>query len=820
MNAQTAPASSLSTVAITNEAALRVLAEKPIIGAAAVAHASGLAQKNMARQLDLLKRDGLVREEAAHDDRGRDAISFNLTDAGRRALQAMDLAAGRLELATVGLAAAANDVLLLTHEQMRPNPLQPRKHFDREELDLLKAAIVAAKDVLQVFIVFPADAEAIHTLFDGERRWRCVGELIEEGMWPAGRRLRAIERENTPGQVAFIGLATSNPSAKLTMLEQARAYEALVAETGWSARNAGIQTGRDPRTVQEMLKVLREAEPRDITIHEMGDMTWEELRGTVRERQEGEEAEGPAQRDLEEITSHEINPEGADGDRMTLPEIANWKPTPSSRHTCGQAGISITVSQTYALAELAYKARQQQVRDGDTGGAAYIADNANQDRDFAILWRNGFIAWGADRSGVQYARLSPYGEQRLAQVGESGWPVDYIMTKGYRTPWLRYSPGDEVADPLIVNGMHCGNPTRAAEARRGFTGERMSSSGSSARKKIDPAATLAAEKPLSAIEKLALVELAHKLNHNHVEPNARSGRLVVVRKYWLDQTSSDLRSAGLIDFTHGYSGGPHAHLTFEGKQKLRNMGVDIGVVLNGDLSRARSAAGLDGPFQPYATPWLNPEETPAAGDARMHVDHPQMQPPASDAADDEYTLAHDALGAVAKALDSGHDFNPLDLFKIAGVAFPLCLSRDGEIVDSDGEAVLALVGHGDLVDELLKARALLFVTALNDLVAPFTREHRHQVLARKVEDGPATPIRRSIRPEDFTCLEDGVRIPLLARHLRQVFGLSPADYIERWGLPKDYPFVAPNEMQRRSDLMKTVGVDPGHWNTDQEEEEA
>ena len=71
---------------------------------------------------------------------------------------------------------------------------------------------------------------------------------------------------------------------------------------------------------------------------------------------------------------------------------------------------------------------------------------------------------------------------------------------------------------------------------------------------------------------------------------------------------------------------------------------------------------------------------------------------------------------------------------------------------------------------------------------------------------PAVPIRRSVNPDYIVCLEDGKKLKMLKRHLKTAYGLSPEQYRERWGLPADYPMVAPNYAAQRSKLAKQIGL--------------
>ncbi|MEK9684998.1 MAG: MucR family transcriptional regulator [Rhodospirillaceae bacterium] len=71
---------------------------------------------------------------------------------------------------------------------------------------------------------------------------------------------------------------------------------------------------------------------------------------------------------------------------------------------------------------------------------------------------------------------------------------------------------------------------------------------------------------------------------------------------------------------------------------------------------------------------------------------------------------------------------------------------------------------------------------------------------------PAVSIKRSITPDYIVCLEDGKKLKMLKRHLRTAYGLTPDDYRTKWGLPSDYPMVAPNYAQRRSHFAKQIGL--------------
>src|SRR5260370_33977103 len=71
---------------------------------------------------------------------------------------------------------------------------------------------------------------------------------------------------------------------------------------------------------------------------------------------------------------------------------------------------------------------------------------------------------------------------------------------------------------------------------------------------------------------------------------------------------------------------------------------------------------------------------------------------------------------------------------------------------------------------------------------------------------PAVSVRKSIAPDYIVCLEDGKKLKMLKRHLRTAYDMTPEDYRQRWGLPADYPMVAPNYAKQRSRLAKEIAL--------------
>lgn len=97
-------------------------------------------------------------------------------------------------------------------------------------------------------------------------------------------------------------------------------------------------------------------------------------------------------------------------------------------------------------------------------------------------------------------------------------------------------------------------------------------------------------------------------------------------------------------------------------------------------------------------------------------------------------------------------------------------------------------------------RELLSITGL----AP--AEHPVEEVKTLAAPTPAVPIKKSVTPDYLICLEDGAKVKVLKRYLRSRFNMSPEEYREKWGLPRDYPMSAPNYSKHRSEMAKRIGL--------------
>lgn len=125
------------------------------------------------------------------------------------------------------------------------------------------------------------------------------------------------------------------------------------------------------------------------------------------------------------------------------------------------------------------------------------------------------------------------------------------------------------------------------------------------------------------------------------------------------------------------------------------------------------------------------------------------------------------------------------------------------------------VAHNELLTltaDIVSSHVANNTVAVSDL--PNLIENVFSALSRLgPEAGPAEPkqepavsIRSSVKPDYIVCLEDGKKLKMLKRHLMTHYNMTPEEYRVKWGLPPDYPMVAPNYAQQRRTLAKKIGL--------------
>ncbi len=127
------------------------------------------------------------------------------------------------------------------------------------------------------------------------------------------------------------------------------------------------------------------------------------------------------------------------------------------------------------------------------------------------------------------------------------------------------------------------------------------------------------------------------------------------------------------------------------------------------------------------------------------------------------------------------------------------IAEDGQLLQLTARIVAAHVGHNPVAPDALPE-------LIHRVHAALTATQKPPVEAAVAKQQPAVPPRKSVFPDYLICLEDGKKLKMLKRHLQTSYGLTPAQYREKWGLPHDYPMVAPTYAETRSTLAKSIGL--------------
>ncbi|QEN85117.1 transcriptional regulator [Labrys sp. KNU-23] len=127
------------------------------------------------------------------------------------------------------------------------------------------------------------------------------------------------------------------------------------------------------------------------------------------------------------------------------------------------------------------------------------------------------------------------------------------------------------------------------------------------------------------------------------------------------------------------------------------------------------------------------------------------------------------------------------------------LEEDTNLVDLTVDIVSAYVANNQIATTSLADLIRSVHGSLSDLNNP------KQVEAN-VPPKPAIPIKKSVTNDYVICLDDGLKFKSLTRHLRTAYGMTPEQYREKWGLPADYPMVAPSYSAQRSRLARELGL--------------
>lgn len=124
--------------------------------------------------------------------------------------------------------------------------------------------------------------------------------------------------------------------------------------------------------------------------------------------------------------------------------------------------------------------------------------------------------------------------------------------------------------------------------------------------------------------------------------------------------------------------------------------------------------------------------------------------------------------------------------------------KPSDLLGLTAEVVAAHLSHNELAAEQLPSLIQSVYRALSTVDAP--------EIEPAITHIPAVPVKKSVFPDFIVCLEDGKKLKTLKRHLQTSYGMTPDDYRTKWGLPWDYPMVAPNYASIRAALAKQIGL--------------
>lgn len=408
----------LPTIAVQHKDIIRAVAQPGAESLADLARQIGKDRSNTKRAIGHLVDEGLLER----DDGSPLPV---LTEAGMAAKVALDRAEGLAELPP--------GVVILRHDQIRPHPLNPRKDFESDEaidaLAELRESIVTRRAVRQNLEVYPPDANGVHYLVAGERRWRAVGEAIHDGDLPGDFPLLCVVKD--PGDAAthlFDALDENLQRRNLSELEEARAFQ-LLREQGQSTAEIADRVHRSQKHVQDRLKLLTLPEE-TLALLETGEISYTQARHLMQEHRPAPPAPRPPPKSEPEPEPLKLSAKQA----LVLVELADkCERMPTDYGFMGQEGYTTIADQPIegAAGDL--------LRDGIIGVRRGPGDHRGFARVYlhskgarAWLEEAGFYQGEGERAALlRHVRAAVVGEPKADAAAEAG---------RYITAWLNVEP--------------------------------------------------------------------------------------------------------------------------------------------------------------------------------------------------------------------------------------------------------------------------------------------------------------------------------------------------------------------------------------------
>lgn len=552
----------LSVLALQNAAILRELnRHEPPESIAELGRAFDRDKDNMRKTVLLLREAGYVA-----------ADTLTLTEEGRDQLDAIGRAQhGRKDMLPKGW-------LFLAHNEITPDPNNPRTAFDADDLDAL-AASIASRGLLQNLVVW-ADGR----LRAGERRWRAIGLLIPRGEWAPDRKLLCRVSEGGELEALQDALVENLQRSDLNPMDEAEAYLKL-EDGGMSTDQIGKQVGRrGQRSVQQYIMVARKASPAQKAQVRSGERGINQVLGELQEHAKPKPALLNPRLTLALVEVAQFCAETQDAAQFGQPGWARLPQAPTNLN-----GVLQDLSARKLIT----------LRPGDGSVWAKVMAASTEAGEYLAS-----VGFDADPGAVidRFRAAVMGGEIFAAQLRAQGrW-----HTRELNRPDVETRTAFAASEP--------GAPPTAA-----------------------PALALAPAKPeMTARQRMVLVEVAHKIGAGTIE--ARSG--APAAEVLHDFSSDPACSALIIDhrvlaFTPGPRGDLVVSLTDTGRAWFNDQGYPAGPrgpgITDGDLYDAHVAVygqdiegvayGQDMEGVAYATDWLLDRE-PEPERVNLHAGEP------------------------------------------------------------------------------------------------------------------------------------------------------------------------------------------------------
>jgi ParB/RepB/Spo0J family partition protein len=422
----------LTDAAVKNVTLLRYLSTVPTVdrplSKAEWARIVGKDAANLNRAMKLLTEDGVVE--------GWDEWpAARLTTLGLRVLSGLDVIDGRAVL-PAGYA-------LVRHDRIAPHPLNPRKDFTSpkaaEDLDALRVSILE-HGVRYPLEVRPAGADGVHYLISGERRWRAVGNAIQDGDIAEDHELLVVVKPVDDEAHLVLAVEENIQRARLSYSEEASAYAYFIEALGWDPADVADKFGRSKKHVQDYLRlrtlpadVLARLDAREITYREARAM-FQEHREPAAAEPEPDMFEGAPGIGLLSPDLQPKLPELSAKEALVLAELVDKADrVPAEGLEPGWTAVAETPADKVSEALI----RRQMLAFRSRGPESYARAMIHSSGVKAWLEVNGFYEGVVARHGLlRQLRAEVVGEQAADDFGDR-----------FVTAWLNPVPDAEEAEP-------------------------------------------------------------------------------------------------------------------------------------------------------------------------------------------------------------------------------------------------------------------------------------------------------------------------------------------------------------------------------------